>query len=31
MTKALKLQLDAANISIPYPQRTVHLIQSKSE
>lgn len=28
LTKALKLQLDAANISIPYPQRTVHLVQS---
>jgi small conductance mechanosensitive channel len=28
LTKALKQQLDAANISIPYPQRTVHLVQS---
>lgn len=27
LTKALKLQLDDANISIPYPQRTVHLVQ----
>jgi small conductance mechanosensitive channel len=31
MTKAVKLQLDAANISIPYPQRTVHLVQPGSE
>jgi small conductance mechanosensitive channel len=26
LTKALKLQLDAANISIPYPQRMVHMV-----
>jgi small conductance mechanosensitive channel len=28
LTKALKLQLDAANISIPYPQRTIHMVQT---
>ncbi|MBT5107917.1 MAG: mechanosensitive ion channel [Rhodospirillaceae bacterium] len=27
LTKALKQKLDAAGISIPYPQRTVHLVQ----
>ena len=26
MTKALKLRMDAEGISIPYPQRTVHLV-----
>jgi small conductance mechanosensitive channel len=26
MTKALKLRMDAEGISIPYPQRTVHVV-----
>ena len=26
MTKALKLRMDAEGISIPYPQRTLHVI-----
>jgi small conductance mechanosensitive channel len=30
LTKKVKEQLDAAGITIPYPQRTVHLIQEKS-
>ena len=31
MTKALKIRMDAEGISIPYPQRTVHMIQAAAE
>jgi small conductance mechanosensitive channel len=30
MTKALKLRMDAESISIPYPQRTLHVIGEKA-
>lgn len=29
LTKAFKEKLDAAGISIPFPQRTVHLLKSE--
>ena len=31
MTKALKQRMDAEGISIPYPQRTVHMVQAAAQ
>ena len=31
LTKTLKEHLDAAGVSIPYPQRTVHLVNPSPE